>query len=190
MTTPAQPLYAVYDSLGGGVTVGGAGSGAELFQFSSPSLAQAQALTVQVANLLQRTLLLVPVGGAPPYTAYPSSLAALGFATATGNATATGATSLTNSGASFPIATAGTTTTPPTNGLVGQIVAAGPNASGVGAVVWGIITANTATVLTVALWVNPASATGAAGSTPNATASYQVFSPVPPVSGGLSGISF
>ncbi len=85
-------------------------------------------------------------------------------ATATGNATATGATSLTNSGASFPTAN---------QGLAGYIVAAGPNSSGVGAVVFGVIASNTGTGLVVDQWYNPA--TGAAGTTPNATCSYQIL---------------
>jgi hypothetical protein len=84
--------------------------------------------------------------------------------TATGNATATSSTSLTNSGASFP--TSG-------QALAGSIVCAGPNSSGTGAVVWGVIVSNTGTVLTIDQWYNPA--TGAAGSTPNATASYQII---------------
>lgn len=88
------------------------------------------------------------------------------FATATGAATATSATSLTNSGAAFP--TAG-------QGLAGQIVAVGPNSSGTGSTVYGVIVSNTATVLTVDQWYNPASATGAAGTTPNATGNYQIL---------------
>lgn len=84
---------------------------------------------------------------------------------ATGNATsAPTATTFTNSGGAFPTTN---------QALAGCIVAAGPNASGTGAVVWGVIVSNTATVLTVDQWYNPAS--GAAGSTPNATASYQIL---------------
>lgn len=85
-------------------------------------------------------------------------------ATMSGNATASSATSLTNTGAAFP--TAG-------QALAGMIVAAGPNASGTGSIVWGVIVSNTATVLTVDQWYNPG--TGAAGTTPNATASYQIL---------------
>jgi hypothetical protein len=88
------------------------------------------------------------------------------FATATGAATATTATTLTNSGASFP--TAG-------QGLAGQIVAVGANSSGTGSIVYGVIVSNTSTVLTVDQWYNPASATGAAGTTPNATGQYQIL---------------
>lgn len=88
------------------------------------------------------------------------------FATATGNATATSATSLTNSGASFP--TAG-------QGLAGQIVVASRNSSGTGVTVYGVIVSNTATVLTVDQWYDPTSATGAAGTTPNATGAYVIL---------------
>lgn len=83
---------------------------------------------------------------------------------ASGNATATSASSLTASG-SFPTAS---------QGLAGSIVAAGPNASGVGSVGWGVIVSNTSTVLTIDQWYNPG--TGAAlGTPPNATASYQIL---------------
>ncbi len=88
------------------------------------------------------------------------------FASAQGAATATGATSLTNSGATFP--TSG-------NGLAGQIVVAGPNSSGTGSKVYGIIKSNTSTVLTVDQWYDPTSTSGAAGTTPNATASYVIL---------------
>ena len=88
------------------------------------------------------------------------------FATATGNATATTGTTLTNSGAAFP--TAG-------QALAGQIVACGPNSSGTGAVVYGVIVSNTGTALTVDQWYSPASTSGAAGTTPNATCSYQIL---------------
>lgn len=87
-------------------------------------------------------------------------------ATFTGAATASGATSLTNSGAAFP--TAG-------QGLSGCIVAVGPNASGTGATVFGVITTNSATVLTVDRWYSAATPGGAAGTTPNATGFYQVL---------------
>lgn len=84
-------------------------------------------------------------------------------ATFTGNATATTATTLTNTGAAFP--TTG-------QALAGMIVAVGPNATGVGSVVWGVIVSNTATALTVDQWYNPG--TLAVGTAPNATASYQI----------------
>lgn len=85
-------------------------------------------------------------------------------ATMTGTATASSATSLTNSGASFPISS---------QGLAGQIVAVGPNSSGTGATVFGVIVSNTGTVLTVDQWYS--AGTWAAGSTPNATGQYQVL---------------
>lgn len=85
-------------------------------------------------------------------------------ATATGAATATTSGSLTNSGASFPTAN---------QGLAGMMVAVGPNSSGTGSTVFGVIVSNTSTVLTVDQWYNPA--TGAAGTTPNATGNYQVL---------------
>lgn len=85
-------------------------------------------------------------------------------ATAVGFATASGATSLTNAGAAFPTAS---------QGLAGMIVACGPNNAGVGATVFGVIVSNTGTVLTVDQWYNPAS--GAAGTTPNATAAYMII---------------
>lgn len=88
------------------------------------------------------------------------------FATATGTATAATATTLTNSGAAFT--TAG-------QALAGQIVAVGANSAGAGSIVYGVIVSNTATVLTVDQWYNPASATGAAGTTPNATGQYQIL---------------
>lgn len=88
------------------------------------------------------------------------------FASATGNATATTATSLTNSGATFP--TAG-------QGLAGSIVVASRNSSGIGATVYGVVVSNSGTALTVDQWYDPTSTTGAAGSTPNATAAYVIL---------------
>lgn len=87
-------------------------------------------------------------------------------ATMTGNATATSATSLTNTGASFP--TAG-------QGLAGCIVVAGPRATGSSAdpISFGVITSNTGTVLTVNAWLS--GGTWGAGSTPNATCSYTIL---------------
>ena len=74
----------------------------------------------------------------------------------TGTATATSATSLTNSGASFP-----------SGGYVGHIVVAGT--------VYGVITSNTGTVLTVDRWYNPATPGGTAGSTPSGTTPYMIL---------------
>lgn len=84
---------------------------------------------------------------------------------ASGAATATTGTTLTAAG-TFP--TAG-------QGLAGQIVACGPNSAGTGTTVYGVIVSNTATVLTVDQWYNPQSAVGAAGTTPNATCTYQIL---------------
>lgn len=88
------------------------------------------------------------------------------FASAAGAATATTATTLTNSGATFP--TSG-------QGLAGCLVVAAPNSSGAGSKVYGVIVSNTATALTVDQWYDPTSTSGAAGSTPNATASYVIL---------------
>jgi cyclophilin family peptidyl-prolyl cis-trans isomerase len=85
-------------------------------------------------------------------------------ATATGAASASSATTLTNGSAAFPTTN---------QGLAGMIVAVGPNSSGTGSTVFGVIVSNTATVLTVDQWYNPA--TGAAGTTPNATGNYQIL---------------
>jgi hypothetical protein len=88
------------------------------------------------------------------------------FADAASAATSTTAISLTKSTASFP--TAG-------QGLAGCIVVACPNSSGTGSKVYGIIASNTGTALTVDQWYDPTSTTGAAGTTPNATASYVIL---------------
>lgn len=95
------------------------------------------------------------------------------FATATGTATASSATSLTNSGAAFPTAAV---VTGATGGLAGQIVAAATTA---GSTVYGVILSNTATVLTVDRWVTSASPF-TAGTTPDATAKYQVIQGMAP----------
>lgn len=84
------------------------------------------------------------------------------FATATGTATASSATTLTNTGASFP--TAG-------QALAGQMVIA---ALATGFLVYGIIVSNSGTVLTVDQWYDPASTSGAAGTTPSATGKYVI----------------
>jgi len=78
-----------------------------------------------------------------------------------GNATATAATSLTNSGASWT-----------TDMWRGHIVFAGPNNSGTGSRAYGIVLSNTATVLTIDKWYDPAAPGGTAATTPNATANY------------------
>lgn len=74
----------------------------------------------------------------------------LGF---TGTATATTATSLTSSGFT-------------SGAYVGQMVVAGS--------VYGIITTNSTTVLTVERWVNPASPGGSAGTTPGSTSTFTI----------------
>jgi hypothetical protein len=87
-------------------------------------------------------------------------------ATMTGSATATSATSLTNSGASFPTAN---------QGLAGMIVVAGPRATSSAAdpIAFAVVTSNTGTVLTVDRWYS--GGTWGAGSTPNATCTYTVL---------------
>lgn len=88
-----------------------------------------------------------------------------------GTATSTTATSLTNTGAAFP-------TTADVNGATGSyaghIVACGPNATGAGSTVYGVITNNTATVLNVDRWVS-ASSPFTTGTQPNGTCTYQVL---------------
>src|SRR6266540_3717758 len=73
-----------------------------------------------------------------------------------GTATATTATSLTSSGFTA-------------SAYIGHIVVAGNTAA---TFVYGVITSNTTTVLTVDRWTNPASPGGAAASTPSATAPF------------------
>lgn len=85
------------------------------------------------------------------------------FATATGAATASSATSLTNSGASFP--TSG-------QGLAGSIVCCWISTT---VMVYGVILSNTATVLTVDQWYSATSTSGAAGTTPASTAPYIIL---------------
>jgi hypothetical protein len=85
------------------------------------------------------------------------------FASATGAATAVTATSLTNSGATFP--TAG-------QGLAGCIVVAWISTT---VMVYGVIVSNTGTALTIDQWYSATSTTGAAGTTPAATAPYVIL---------------
>jgi len=73
-----------------------------------------------------------------------------------GTATATSATSLTSSGFTA-------------SAYIGHIVVAGNSAA---TFTYGVITANTTTVLTVDRWYNPASPGGTAASTPSATAPF------------------
>jgi hypothetical protein len=85
-------------------------------------------------------------------------------------ATASSATTLTDTGATFPTATSSAGNA----GLQGHIVVVGPNASGTGSQVFGVIVSNTGTVLTVDQWY-ALPCTGAAGTTPNATGKYFVM---------------
>jgi hypothetical protein len=59
-------------------------------------------------------------------------------------------------------------------GLQGKIIFVGPNNSGVGSAVFGIIVSNTATVITVDQWY-AIPVTGAAGTAPNATGNYVIL---------------
>lgn len=79
-----------------------------------------------------------------------------------GTASATTATSLTTTGLTA-------------SALVDHIIAVGANSAGAGSTVYGVITANTTTVITVDRWYNPTTPAGSAGTTPNATAQYQVL---------------
>ena len=88
---------------------------------------------------------------------------AFAFATAVGAATGSTATSLTNSGATFP--TAG-------QGLAGQFVVCWISTT---VMVYGVITSNTGTALTVDQWYTGASSTAAVGTTPSATAPYIIL---------------
>jgi hypothetical protein len=90
----------------------------------------------------------------------------MAFATITGNLTSVTATTATNSGAAFP--TAG-------QGLAGSIVVVSRNSAGTGTTVYGVIVSNTATALTVDQWYDATSASGAAGTTPNATGAYIIL---------------
>lgn len=79
----------------------------------------------------------------------------------TGTATSTSATSLTNTGASFP--TSG-------DGYTGHVVVAGSSP-----LVYGVISSNTGTVLTIDKWYTAASPGGAAASTPAGTSTYIIL---------------
>lgn len=93
-----------------------------------------------------------------------------GYLGTVGTASATGTNSLTGS--------AETGVSHASSDSIGNVIVVGPNASGTGSKVWGLITANTSgttPVYTVDQWYNAASPGGAAGATPNATAFYQVL---------------
>jgi len=93
-----------------------------------------------------------------------------GLSGAVGNATATSATTMTDSGATFPTATSAAGNA----GLQGHVVYVGKNNSGTGSTVMGVILSNTATVLTVDQW-SALPLTGAAGTTPNPTGNYFIL---------------
>lgn len=80
-----------------------------------------------------------------------------------GTATATTATSLTNSGASFPTTN---------NGYKGHVIVASSDA---GSIAYGVITNNTGTVITVDKWYVAATPSGAAATTPAATSKYMIL---------------
>jgi len=102
-------------------------------------------------------------------------MAGFGYLGTTGTATATGASSLTGSSE--------TGVSHSSNDCAYQWIFAGPNSSGTGSTVYGLILSNTSgttPVYTIDQWYNPASPGGAAGTTPNATAHYLVSSGGPP----------
>ena len=80
-------------------------------------------------------------------------------------------TTLNDTGAAFPTSA---NITGVTGGLVGRFIAVGPNSSGTGSTVYGVIVTNAATLVTVDRWV-AAGSPFAAGTTPNGTAQYQVL---------------
>lgn len=88
------------------------------------------------------------------------------FASAQGTLTACTGTLATNSGATFP--TAG-------QGLAGSIIVVGANSAGAGSTVYGRISSNTGTAITVDQWYSGTSTAGAAGTTPNATGQYIIL---------------
>lgn len=53
----------------------GAGSGEVLQNFAAGSLADAQTVAAQFAQLFSRTVRLAPIGGAAPYTSYAPNTA-------------------------------------------------------------------------------------------------------------------
>jgi hypothetical protein len=87
-----------------------------------------------------------------------------------GALTAATATTATPAGGGLPTAA----TSAGNTGLQGKVIVVGPNASGVGSQVFGVIVSNTATVITVDQWY-AIPVTGAAGTTPNATGNYTIL---------------
>ncbi len=105
------------------------------------------------------------MGGYTPYT---------GTFGTVGTASAATATTLTGSTESGPTHVA--------NDMAGYTLQVGPNASGTGSKVYGLVISNTSgttPVYTVDRWYNSATPGGAAGTTPNATAFYQVLNGPP-----------
>jgi hypothetical protein len=96
-----------------------------------------------------------------------------------GTATATTATTLTWGG-TFPTTGGGPAGAGQMVGLQGKLIACGPNASGTGSTVYGVIITNTTTVATVDMWQDAATP-GTAGTTPNATCKFQVLPGAAPV---------
>jgi hypothetical protein len=90
-----------------------------------------------------------------------------------GTATSTNATSLTNSLATFPTSGGGPSGSGNMIGYAGKMVFAGPNVSGTGSSVYGVITKNTGTQLTVDMW-QQANAPGVAATTANGTCTYHI----------------
>ena len=92
-----------------------------------------------------------------------------GYLGTTGTASSTGTTSL--------VSASETGVSHSSNDCVGQTIYAGPNSSGTGVSVYGIITANTSgttPTYTVDRWYTAQTPGGSAGTTPNGTAKYQV----------------
>lgn len=101
-----------------------------------------------------------------------------GPATLSGVGTATAATATTLTGS------AETNASRAANECAGMMIVVGPNASGTGSKVFGLIvshTSGTTPVYTVDRWYNAASPGGAAGTTPNATGFYQVVAAPPSI---------
>ncbi len=106
-----------------------------------------------------------------------------GPATLMGVGTATAATSTTLTGS------AETNASRAANECAGMLLVVGPNASGTGSKVYGLIishTSGTTPVYTVDRWYNEATPGGSAGTTPNATSLYSVVAAPPTMFVALS----
>jgi hypothetical protein len=77
--------------------------------------------------------------------------------------------------ASATTATTLTTTSLINHALKDHLIAVGPNASGTGAVLYGVCSDNSTTVITVDKWYVPATPAGAAGGPPNATCTWMAL---------------